>query len=187
MSPSLHSRRKRPRITITLFAATKTFNLAGLGGSLAVVSDPAMRKRLDEVQHAVFTGLANAMAAAASEAAWQKGERWLDELLRYVEGNYNFLAEFLARRLPAVSVFPLEGTYLALLDMRALGLKDSEIRERLQGSGGVWLDDGIKFGRGGEGLQRLNLACPRATLADGLERVARALSSAQGSAPPRAG
>jgi cystathionine beta-lyase len=172
------------RMTVTLIAATKTFNLAGLGGSVAVVEDPELRKRLDATQHSVFAGLANAFAATASEAAWRHAERWLDELLVYVEANYKFTASFFAGRLPAVRIFPLEGTYLALLDMRSLGLTDDQVSDRLRRVGGVWLDEGRKFGRGGQGLQRLNLACPRAVLSDGLERVARALSSAVPSAPP---
>jgi cysteine-S-conjugate beta-lyase len=164
------------RIAVTLVAATKTFNLAGLGGSLAIIADPELRRRLDAVQHAVFAGPANAFAAAAAEAAWRGGERWLDELLAYVGENYRFAVRFLDRRLPAVHAFPLEGTYLTLLDMRALGLTDDELTDRLQGVGGVWLDEGRKFGRGGQRLERLNLACPRATLSDGLERVARAFA-----------
>ncbi len=164
------------RITITLVAATKTFNLAGLGGSIAVVADPEKRKRLDRVQHSVFAGTANVFAAVASEAAWRHGETWLDALLSYIEGNYRHVVSFLSKRLPAVRAFPLEGTYLPLLDMRGLGLSDQQLRERLQGTGKVWLDEGIKFGREGEGYQRVNLACPRAVLSDGLERVAAAFS-----------
>lgn len=164
------------RITVTLMAATKTFNLAGLGGSIAIVADDDKRKRLDSVQHSVFAGIANVFAAAASEAAWRHGETWLEELLSYVQGNYRHMVSFLAARLPAVRSFPLEGTYLPLLDMRGLGLSDRELQDRLRGAGKVWLDEGIKFGRGGEGCQRVNLACPRAVLSDGLERVARAFS-----------
>ncbi len=174
------------RITVTLVAATKTFNLAGLGGSIAVVEDPDLRKRLDAAQHSVFAGLANALAAAAEEAAWRSGERWLDELLAYIWENYRFTASFLGERLPGASVLPLEGTYLPLLDLRSLGLTDDELSDRLRRTGGVWLDEGRKFGRGGQGFQRLNLACPRAILSDGLDRVARALSSAV-PATPRGG
>jgi cystathionine beta-lyase len=174
------------KITVTLVAATKTFNLAGLGGSLAIVEDPDLRKRLDAAQHAVFAGLANAFATEASEAAWRGGERWLDELLAYIDANYRFTVSFFAQRLPSVCLLPMEGTYLPLLDMRRLGLTDDELSQRLRKVGGVWLDEGRKFGRGGQGFQRLNLACPRALLSDGLERVQRAFSSAAASAP-RAG
>jgi cystathionine beta-lyase len=164
-------------ITVTLVAATKTFNLAGLGGSLAIASNPELRKRLDATQHAVFAGQANIFAATASEAAWRAGNRWLDELLAYIEANYRFAALFLQEHLPAVRLLPLEGTYLPLMDMRGLGLTDDALLDRLRRPGGVWLDEGRKFGSGGQGFQRLNLACPRAILSDGLERVVRALSS----------
>jgi len=174
---------KASGITVTLLAATKTFNLAGLGGSLAIVEEPEIRKRLDAAHHALFGGLMNVFAAAASEAAWRQGERWLDELLAYIHENYQCAASFFRERLPAVRVLPLEGTYLPLLDMRSLGLPDDEISGRLRRNGGVWLDEGRKFGKGGEGFQRLNVACPRAILSDALERVARGLSSAGVSSP----
>jgi cysteine-S-conjugate beta-lyase len=164
-------------ITVTLVAATKTFNLAGLGGSLAIVENRELRQRLDATQHALFGGLINVFAAAASEAAWREGERWLEELLAYLSANYRFAVSFLAERLPAVRMLPLEGTYLPLVDMRSLGWTDDALIERLRRKGGVWLDEGRKFGLGGQGFQRLNLACPRSILSDALELVARALSS----------
>jgi cystathionine beta-lyase len=165
------------RVIVTLVAATKTFNLAGLGGSLAIASNPELRKRLDATQHALFAGSANVFAAAASEAAWRGGARWLEELLVYLEANYRFAVSFFAEYLPPVRVFPLEGTYLPLIDMRQLGFTDDALLGKLRRSGGVWLDEGRKFGRGGQGFQRVNIACPRATLRDGLERVVRSLSS----------
>jgi cystathionine beta-lyase len=82
---------------------------------------------------------------------------------------------FLEERLPAVKVFPLEGTYLAWLDVRGLGLTDAQVGERLLRGAGVWLDEGPRFGTGGQGFQRLNLACPRSLLAEALERMAREL------------
>lgn len=160
--------------TVTLVSATKSFNLAGLGGSLTLIPEAGLRARFDAVQHAIAGGPANAIAAAAAEAAWRHGERWLEELLAYVQANYRFLAGFLAENIPMVTLAPLEGTYLAWMDMRALMLSDDQIREKLRREAGLWLDEGRKFGRGGEGFQRLNLACPRAILSDAAERLARA-------------
>ena len=164
-------------ITVTLTAATKSFNLAGLGGSLTIVADGRLRARVQETHHALFAGAANAPGVAAAEAAWRHGERWLDGMREYVRGNFLFLVERLAERLPAVKPFPLEGTYLAWLDMRGLGLSDDQVIEKLRAPGGLWLDEGRKFGRGGEGFQRLNLACPRAILSDALERLVRTLGA----------
>lgn len=159
---------------VTLVSATKTFNIAGLGGSLAVIPDEDLRTRFEAVQHAVFSAAPNAVAVAASEAAWRHGEQWLDELLVYIKGNYDLLRGFLAERLPSVRVFPLEGTYLALLDMSSLGFPDAPLKHLLLRDARVWLDEGTKFGRGGEGMQRLNLACPRSLLAQALERMEKA-------------
>lgn len=162
--------------TLTFLSATKTFNLAGLGGSLAVIPDPSLRRRFLELRAALWTGLANAFSVAATEAAWRYGGPWLDRVLEYVGDNFRFLSGFLAHRLPSARVFPLEGTYLAWIDFRGLGFSDEDLKERILRRARVWLDDGPMFGAGGQGFQRLNLACPRATLAAALERIAAALA-----------
>jgi cystathionine beta-lyase len=163
-------------ITVTFVSPTKTFNLAGIGGSFTIIPDPSLRRRFSEQAHTLWTGLANPLSIAAVEAAYRHGAPWLDELLAYIGGNYELLASFLGSRLPAVRVSPLEGTYLAWLDMRGLGMSDDVVSDRLRKRGGVRLEEGRKFGRGGEGFQRLNLACPRATLHEALEKIAAAIS-----------
>jgi cystathionine beta-lyase len=163
------------RITITLTAATKTFNLAGLGCSMAVITNPRLRRRFKTAWKSQWTGAANALSAAATEAAYRYGERWLEQVLAYIRQNYDFLVRFLGRQVPQARVTPLEGTYLAWVDLRALGLSAETLKERILKTGRVWLDEGPKFGTGGEGFQRLNLACPRSTLAEALERIAAAL------------
>lgn len=163
-------------MTVTLTSATKTFNLAGLGGSLAIIPDPTLRQRFCAVREGLWTEVANAFAVTAVEAAWRHGEAWLEQVLSYVQANYEHLAAFFARRLPAARLLPLEGTYLAWVDLRALGHGDAELKERILRRAGVWLDDGPMFGTGGEGFQRINLACPRVTLQQALERMAAALA-----------
>ena len=164
------------RRTVTLLSATKTFNLAGLGGSLAVIADPELRRRFRAAKEALWTSVANACSVAAAEAAWRHGAPWLERVLAYVAGNYRFLQDFLAARLPAARVFPLEGTYLAWLDFRDLGFSDAQLKERILHQARVWLDDGPMFGTGGQGFQRLNLACPRVILQEALRRLVLALS-----------
>jgi cystathionine beta-lyase len=163
-------------ITVTFLSATKSFNLAGLGGSLMVIPDPDLRKRFKQTKESLWTELANAFGVVASEAAWRHGEPWLESLLAYILDNYEFLVRFFDERLPAVRVMPLEGTYLVWIDCRGLGLSDEQLKERIIQRAGVWLDDGPMFGTGGQGFQRLNLACPRSTLREALERIAGALS-----------
>ena len=161
-------------VTLAFFGPTKTFNIAGLGGSFAVIPDPELRQRFQAVKQALSPGLPSPFSLAGQEAGYRHGERWLEAALRYIRGNHDHLVSFAARRLPWLRVFPLEGTYLAWLDVSGLGLDDREVKERLLDRAGVWLDDGPRFGRGGEGFQRLNLACPRPTLTEALERIAAA-------------
>jgi cystathionine beta-lyase len=162
-------------LTVTLSSATKSFNLPGLGGSLAIASNRELLRRLQVASHELWSSTANAFAVTAAEAAYRHGEPWLEALLRYVEGNYHFLREHLAQRLPSARVIPLEGTYLAWVDLRSLGLTDEELKERLLRKARVWLDDGSMFGTGGEGFQRVNLACPRSIFEQALERMSSAL------------
>ncbi len=161
--------------TLTLVSPTKTFNLAGLGASLTIIASEEHRKKFEAAQSSIMGIAPNAVSTAAAEAAWRHAGPWLDELVVYLQGNYDLLRRFLAERLPAVRVFPLQGTYLALLDFRNLGLTDAALKEKMLSDARVWLDEGAKFGRGAEQMQRMNLACPRATLKEALERMARAL------------
>lgn len=162
-------------ISVTLTSVTKTFNLAGLSSSLAIVPDPHLRARLERTQGALWPGIANAASVTVAEAAWRHGEPWLVELIARLAGNAALLKRRLGDLLPMAALTTLEGTYLAWIDLRALGLPDDEVGRRLREVGAVWLDEGRKFGAGGEGFQRLNLACPRAMLEDGIGRMARAL------------
>jgi cystathionine beta-lyase len=163
-------------ITVTMTSATKTFNLAGLGCSLVIVSNRDLRKRYQATQKRICTEVANALSAVATEAAYRHGESWLEQVLDYVQGNYEFLIAFLDERLPGARVIPLEGTYLAWVDLRALGLSDEQLKERILKQARVWLDDGPIFGSGGQGFQRINLACPRSTLEQALEAIVRVLA-----------
>lgn len=165
------------RLTVAFTSATKTFNLAGVGCSMAVIPDEPRRRRFRRTRDRFWTGLANAFSVLAAETAYRRGQPWLDQVLRYIGANYRFLLTTLARTVPAARVLPLEGTYLAWIDLRALRLGDREIKERIRDRARLWLDDGPMFGTGGEGFQRLNLACPRRTLAEALSRLAAALQS----------
>ncbi|MBN2552901.1 MAG: pyridoxal phosphate-dependent aminotransferase [Spirochaetales bacterium] len=162
-------------ITVTFTSATKTFNLAGLGCSLAIASDEELRNRFSASLKRIWSDAANAFSAAATEAAYRHGESWLEQVLEYVQGNYRFLAAVLSERLPEARLFPLEGTYLAWVDLRALGYTDEQLNRRIRERARVWLDDGPMFGTGGAGFQRINLACPRSTLERALEAMVRAL------------
>jgi cysteine-S-conjugate beta-lyase len=162
-------------ISVTLTSVTKTFNLAGLGSSLAIVPSPRLRAAMARVEEALWPGVPNALAVTAAEAAWTEGEAWLEELVAFIGANHARLRQGLRELVPLARLGTLEGTYLAWIDLRELGMPDGEVTRRLREVGGVWLDEGRKFGPGGEGRQRLNLACPRAMLDDAIGRIGRSL------------
>jgi cysteine-S-conjugate beta-lyase len=162
-------------LTVTCTAPNKTFNVAGLQAGNVIISNPELRDRFRAVLTSAGLTMANILALAASEAAYDHGEEWLEQLLEYLHGNYLFLRTFVEQRMPRVKATPLEGTYLAWLDFRGCGLGDPELKTLLLQKARVWLDAGPMFGPGGEGFQRINIACPRSVLAQALERIAAAL------------
>jgi len=161
--------------TITLLAPSKTFNLAGLKTSMAVIPNQALREkfmaaRVDMVQ----TG--NILGYTAMLAAYRDGQPWLDELLRYLESNRDFLVKHVRSNFPGIEMGVPEGTYLAWLDCRRAGIPRSDPFTFFLESGRVAFNDGTTFGPGGEGFVRLNFGCPRSLLVQGLERMAAALA-----------
>ena len=161
--------------TITLMAPSKTFNLAGLKCSVAVIPNATLREkfiagRIDLVQ------TVNVFGYTAAFAAYRDGQPWLDELLRYLEANRDFVTGYVRSRLPGVSVFPPEATYLAWLDCRNAGDAGRDPFRFFLERGRVALNDGTLFGPGGTGFVRLNFGCPRSLLAQALDRMRGALT-----------
>jgi cystathionine beta-lyase len=162
-------------IVVTCTAPTKTFNIAGLGVANTIISNSKLYDQFYATVNNAGLEMTNVFAKVAAEAAYNHGEEWLSHLLDYLQGNYEFLISFLKTYIPKISVFPLEGTYLAWLDFRRLGLSDEDMKNFLIHKAKVWLDEGIKFGGGGKGFQRMNIGCPRKLLEEGLTRIANAL------------
>lgn len=162
--------------TITLMAPSKTFNIAGLHLAFAIVPDPAMRKRLQPLQRSLM-GSPNVLATMAALAAYRDGQPWLDDVLAYLQGNCDFLMQFLRERLPMIRMARPEATYLAWLDCRAAPVGDCAWRFFLE-KARVALNDGGTFGEGGQPFVRLNFGCPRSTLAEALERMRAAIETA---------
>lgn len=157
--------------SIICTAPSKTFNLAGLQTSNIIIAEKFLRPRFQETMRKNGLFGINIFGAEALEAAYTKGEQWLDQVLSYIEGNYRFLKEYLDRSLPQISVIPLEGTYLAWLDCRSLGLSREDLSRLMLHKAGVYLDDGFIFGREGTGFERINIACPRSVLTEALDRI----------------
>ena len=166
---------KAAAITVTLTAPNKTFNIAGLTMGSAIIPNEALREAFAAAVADSGIGVSNVFGNVALEAAYDRGEAWLEELLVYLRGNLRLVADFMAKNIPELIVAPLEGTYLAWIDCRGLGLDDAGLREFFTKKAGLWLDEGTKFGRGGSGFMRLNLACPRSLLAEALARLEKAM------------
>ncbi|MGH7056827.1 MAG: MalY/PatB family protein [Acetobacteraceae bacterium] len=154
--------------TITLYAPSKTFNLAGLGLGCAVIPDPGLRKRFKAAIEGVLPYV-NALAYAAAEAAWREGWNWHAALIRYLRANRDRVTDTLSE-LPGVRATPPEATYLYWLDLRDTGIENPVAQLERHGLG---LSDGADFGA--PGFARLNFACPRATLDTALVRLSTAL------------
>lgn len=163
------------RNTITCFSPSKTFNLAGLKASVLIISDPELRALFKE-RTAGFLSTPGVLGQTAMEAAFRHGDSWLADLMEYLEQNLAFLLDFFKKRLPQFPVVSPEGTYLVWFDCRSLGLSDSEMRRFFRKKARVGLDDGYLFGPGGSGYQRINIACSRQRLEEGLRRIEAAVA-----------
>jgi cystathionine beta-lyase len=164
-------------ITVTCTAPNKTFNIAGLEMGNTIIPNHQLRSRFQQTLLKAGLFLANTFGIVATEVAYNQGEDWLTAVLEYIHHNYLFLKNYLTNHLPEIKITPLEGTYLVWLDFRAFKLSDKQLKEKLLREAKVWLDEGPKFGQGGEGFQRLNLACPRSLLEQALERIVQAFQS----------
>lgn len=164
------------RRSIIFTAPTKTFNLAGLTSSIAVIEDEELRKRFARSM-AWFVGFPNLFGLAAMEAAYRDGDEWLSQVLGYIEGNLDFLTEFFAARIPRIKVMKPEATYLVWLDCRDLGMEPAALARFFSETAKVGLNAGHTFGSGGEGFMRINIACPRAILQEALERIEKAVAT----------
>jgi cystathionine beta-lyase len=162
-------------ITITCTAPSKTFNIAGLQVSNIFISNRELKRKFCHEISAAGYSQVNVMGLLACQAAYETGEAWLLELKGYIWDNYVFLKEYLKKEAPKLSVGSLEGTYLVWIDFRALGLTEAEREKLIVEKAGLWLDSGAMFGKDGEGFERINIACPRSTLKQGLEKLAKAL------------
>jgi cystathionine beta-lyase len=162
------------RRTITLMAPSKTYNVPGMGTSMAIIPDAQLRARFHRAAAGVMAEVTG-LGYVACEAAYRDSEPWRQSLLVYLRGNRDFLLDFVARELPGVTVeAPIEATYLAWLNVAALKLPDPIAHFEIHGVG---LSDGAFFGAARGSHVRLNFGCPRTTLTEALTRMKRAVTA----------
>ena len=163
-------------VAVTLSAPSKTFNIPGLVSSWMLVKNPELRVPFYRwLSSNEFDG-ANFMATIGTEAAYRNGERWLGELLTYIEDNIKFVEEFMAQNLPMLKPMRPQASFLVWLDCRGLNLSQPQLVDLFVNKARLALNDGTMFGREGEGFMRLNVACPRVVLADALANLAKAIN-----------
>ena len=158
--------------TITCTAPSKTFNLAGLHHANIFISNKILRSLFFQEYESTGMSQPNIMGLVSCEAAYKDGADWLDELILYIADNVALLDNFLKTNVPKIKIVKPEGTYLAWLDCQGLGLTVKELNEAITNKAKLWLNDGVMFGKGGIGFQRMNLACPRSILKKALESLA---------------
>ncbi len=160
--------------SITCFSPSKTFNIAGLSVSSIIIPNKNLRESFTlAAGHQL--GKVSVLSLVAMEAAYRYGDEWLNELLKYLKENLKFLIKYFEENIPEVKVIKPEGTYLVWLDFRALGMSGEELSKFLVEKAKVGLDDGYLFGPSGNGFARINIACPRKTLKEGLKRIESAV------------
>lgn len=161
---------------ISLCAASKTFNLAGLQQATLLCKEAEIRAKISREMERAGVRSGNIFALEATRAAYEEGDAWLDGLLDYLDGSRRLLSELVAAHLPKAVLSPMEGTYLAWLDCRAYAPTTAELMAKAH-KAGVTFTGGDFFGQGGDGFLRINIGCPRRYVEEGILRLAVALES----------
>lgn len=156
--------------SVTCVSPSKAFNIAGLQIANIVAFDNDLRSRIDKAININEVCDVNPFGVAATIAAYNEGEEWLNQLVDYLHGNYEAMVEFCQRELPEFPITRLEGTYLVWMDCSSLGMPSDALEHALLDDARLWLNAGTMYGAEGEGYMRWNIACPRSVMLDGLNR-----------------
>ena len=156
--------------SVTCNSPSKAFNIAGLQIANIVCANADRHARIDRAINDNEVCDVNPFGVIATQAAYNEGKEWLDQLIEYLHANYLYMRDFCREHLPEFPVTILEGTYLVWMDCRKLGISSEELERRLVTEARLWLNAGTMYGAEGEGFMRWNIACPRNTLTEGLKR-----------------
>ena len=157
--------------SITLMSPSKAFNMAGLTSSYSIISNEALRENFHQHLEHSELNLGHVFAFNSVAAAYSHGTEWLDQMLAYVQGNIDYVEQFLASELPQVSMIRPQASYLVFLDFRGLGLSVKALNELFVDKAHLALNDGAMFGKEGAGFMRLNVASPRSIIAEAMRRL----------------
>lgn len=157
--------------TIVFTSAAKTFNIAGLSGANLLVKDSCLRNRVSKELAESFLSELNIFAMEGMMAAYQHGGKWLDNIRTYIEANYIEMNRYFKEHIPTLDCSGQEGTFLAWIDARKMGDDTEEYIDSLERRQHMLVDNGRRYGKGGEGFIRMNVACQRQMLLEGLKRL----------------
>jgi cystathionine beta-lyase len=161
---------------VTYMAPSKTFNIAGFSTAYIIASNADLLSKYKAVQNGLHLHMGHLFGGTVLEAAYEHGQDWLDELLCYLEDNILFVHDFITERLPFIKMGKPEATYLLWLDFKQTGWSQKQLVQFLTREAKVGLNDGLSFGKEGEGYMRLNVGSPRLVLKQALEQIEAAYS-----------
>ena len=168
------------QITLTCMAPSKTFNIAGLSTSYIIIPNENMLMKYRKSLDSFGLGTGNVFGITALEASYINGDNWLKELIKYLEGNFDYMVDYVNNNINGITVSKPEGTYLGWLDCRGLEMDGEKIKEFMIHKAKVGLSSGTIFGKIGEGFMRINFGCPRSVLEEGLRRIKCAVDKKTG-------
>lgn len=174
--PAIRVNEKVKELTFTLMAPSKTFNIAGLQGSFILSPNEEQKEKLDKQLQKQGIGMLNTFAYTAMQTVYESGEEWLEELNKTLENNRDLVKNMFDESGLPIRTIPSEGTYLVWLDFRETEIPHDELKKILIEEAKVGLNDGTTFGKQGEQFMRMNIAAPRSTVEDGVNRIIEAFS-----------
>ncbi len=166
-------------VSITCIAPTKAFNIAGTQTSAVMIPDPYLRHKIWRALNTDEVAEPNCFAEAVTKAAFNESGDWLDEMREYVYANRAFAESYIEREIPDISVVKADATYLIWIDISSTGTPSDEAQEIIRRETGLFVSDGLEYGEAGRFFLRMNLACPRKTLTDGLDRLKKGIMKIQ--------
>lgn len=165
--------------SITLMSPSKAFNMAGLTSSYSIISNDTLRNRFhNHLEHSELN-LGHAFAFISVAAAYSHGTEWLDQMLAYVQGNIDYVEQFLTEEVPQIDMIRPQASYLISLDCRKLGLSAKDLDDLFVNKAHLALNNGTMFGKEGEGFMRLNVASPRSVIAEAMHKLKEAVQQLQ--------
>lgn len=161
--------------SIVCTSPSKTFNIAGIQVANMIIANKKIKDRFLKLRSEAGISNPNIFALAACKAAYQYGDKWVNELTNYIYDNLKYMESFFEKELPQLKIIKPEGLYLVWVDMRSLNMNEKDLEQFMLNKAHLWLDEGYVFGTGGNGFERFNIACPRKILKKALEQLAKAV------------